>query len=138
MAKLVFTDAVFTVGGTDLSDHVETVTLAYQADAVEVTAMGASAREYLSGLTDGTCQITFYQDYAASSVDATLFALVGASESACTVKPTSGAISTSNPEFQFNAILTDYSGPVDASVGDAGQASATFQLTSAVTRDTTP
>jgi hypothetical protein len=137
MSKFVFTDAVVFINTVDLSDHVESVTLATSADAVELTAMGATAREYGSGLKNGSLSVTFFQDYAASEVDVTLFSLVGAAAFACTVKPTSAAISATNPEFQFNALLTDYSGPVDASVGDAAKASATFQLTTAVTRDVT-
>lgn len=138
MAKFVYTNAYVSINSVDLSDHVESVTLAYQADAVEVTAMGDAARNYVAGLTDGTLTVTFLQDFAAGEVDATLFGLVGAAAFACAVRPVNTTIAATNPEFQFNAILTDYSGPVDASVGDAAKASATFQLTSAVTRDTTP
>jgi hypothetical protein len=137
MSKLVFTDAVVFIDTTDLSDHVESVTLSVSADSIELTGMGSTAREYGAGLTDGSLSVTFFQDYAASEVDVTLFTLVGAAAFACTVKPTSAAISATNPEYQFSAILTDYSGPVDASVGDAAKASATFQLTTAVTRDVT-
>lgn len=136
MAKFVFTDASITVDGTDLSSNTESVTMQYQADAVECTTFGDSARSYLSGLTDGTVQVTFFQDYDASSVDAILFPLVGAAAVDVVVKPTSGAAATTNPEFTVACILTDYSGPVDASVGDAAQASATFQMTEGITRAT--
>jgi hypothetical protein len=136
MSKFVFTDAVVFINTVDLSDHVESVTLSVTADSIELTGMGATAREYGAGLTDGSLSVTFFQDYTAAEVDVTLFSLVGAAAFACTVKPTSAAISVSNPEFQFSALLTDYS-PADASVGDAAKASATFQLTTAVTRDVT-
>ena len=136
MAKFVFTDVSLTVDGTDLSDHVESVSIAYQADAVELTAMGDSARNYLAGLTDGTITVTFLQDYAASNVDAILFPLVGAAGVDLVVKPTSASVGASNPSFTVACILTDYSGPVDATVGDAAKASATFQMTEAVARAT--
>ena len=136
MAKFVFTDASLVVNSVDLSDHVESVTVAYNSDAVEDTAMGSTARSYKPGLTDSTVQVTFFQDYASSKVDATLFGLVGAAATTLVIKPTSSSVGATNPSFTVSAILTDYSGPVDASVGDAAKASATFQCTVALVRAT--
>lgn len=133
MSKFVFTDASLTVGGVDLSDHVESVTLAYQSDAVETTSMGDSARTYVSGLTDATIQVSFFQDYDAASVNATLFPLVGGAATSLVIKPTSGAVAATNPSYTMNCVLTDYTGPVDASVGDAAKASATFQGSGGIT-----
>jgi hypothetical protein len=136
MAKFVFTDASLVVDSVDLSEYVESVTVGYSSDAVESTAMGSTARSYEPGLTDSTISVTFFQDYAATKVDATLFGLIGAAATTLVVKPTSDAVGTDNPSFTVSAILNDYSGPVDASVGDAAKASATFQCTTALVRAT--
>jgi hypothetical protein len=136
MAKFVFTDASFTVDSVDLSTNVESVTIGYSSDAVETTAMGSTARGYNPGLTDSTISVTFFQDYAATKVDATLFPLVGAAAVTIVIKPTSDAVGSENPSFTVSALLNDYSGPVDASVGDAAKASAMFQCTTAIVRAT--
>lgn len=136
MAKFVLNDASVVIDSVDLSDHVESVSLSYSADMVEVTCMGATGHEYAAGLVNGTLTLTFRQDFDADSVDATLFALVGAAGVTCVVKPTSSAVGATNPTFTGTALLSDYSGPVDGSVGSAANASATFQVSGAIARAT--
>jgi hypothetical protein len=137
MAKFVFDDASLTVGGTDLSDHIETITLAYDGESVECTSMGDSGRTYLSGLTTFTVDVTFRQDFDASKVDVTLFSLVGGSSAALVMRPIgTDVVSSTNPQFSGSAILTTYSGPLAGTVGDIANATAAFQGTGALTRAT--
>ncbi len=139
MAKFIIKDAVVTINSQALSDRVKTVTIDYSADQQDATAMSDDTKVNLAGLKDWTMTFEFHQDYAASNVDATMFGLVGAAAFPVTVKPTSGAISATNPEFQGTATLENYGGVVGGSVGDIAGASATFKPGGGdLVRDVTP
>ncbi len=117
MANIVLKDAYVMINAVDLSDHVKSVTLNYKAELQDDTAMGDDGRSRLGGLLDWDADVEFYQDYAASKVDATLFPLVGAAAFAVKIRPTSGAISATNPEYQGNGVLENYQ-PVAGAVGE--------------------
>jgi hypothetical protein len=76
---------------------------------------------------------TIQQDYAASSVDATLFALVGADPFTMKVRPTSAVKGATNPSFEGNAILLSYP-PMSGAVGELAKVSVKFRGTGALTR----
>lgn len=121
MAKFVFTDAVLFVNSVDLSDHVESVTLNYEAEVPEDTSMGDATKTRLPGLLDWSMDVVFRQDFAASKVDVTMFSLVGAAAFPVKLKATSAATSATNPDFQGNALLASYS-PIGGTIGDVAAA----------------
>lgn len=137
MAKFVLRDADFTINGVNLSDHVESLTINYGAETPDMTAMQDITRRRLPGLIDWTMDVTFRSDFAAGEVDATLFPLVGANAVPMTCKPTSGAISTSNPEFQGNVLVGQYN-PIQGTVGDTANSTVTLTGDGTLTRDVTP
>lgn len=139
MAKFILKDASLTVNNVDLSDHVSEVTVTSSFDKVDVTAMGATNKEYLLGLGDATIEVTFLQDFASSKVDQTLSALAGSNTTfTVVVKPTSGSVTSTNPSFTMTAVLPDYV-PIAGKVGDASTMKVTFQNagTTGITRATT-
>lgn len=117
MGKMVLKDASLTLNAVDLSDHVKQITLNYKAELQDKTAMGDDGRARIAGLKDWDADIEFYQDYAASSVDATLFPLVGATGITVVIKPTSGAVSATNPSYTGVGVLESYQ-PVGGTVGE--------------------
>lgn len=135
MAFIVLKDAYLTVNAVDLSDHVKQVTLNYSAESLEDTAMGATTKSRVAGLKDWSLEVEFYQDYAASEVDATLFPLVGAAAFAIVLRPTSAAMGPTNPQFSGNVVLPEYS-PVSGSVGELSTVSVTFEADGDLTRAT--
>lgn len=137
MAVFVFTDAVVTINSVNLSDHVRQATLTYEAEIQDATAMGVGTRSRIAGLKNWNLEVAFNQDFAAGNVDATLYALIGAAPFPITVKPTSGAISATNPEYQGNAVLASYQ-PAAANMGEVAQTTARFESSGALTRDVTP
>ena len=138
MAKIVLKDASVVINTVDLSDHVKSVTIKYSAEILEDTAMGDNSKGRVTGLKDWSADVEFYQDYAAASVDATLFPLVGAASFAVHIKPTSGAISATNPDYTGNAVIEgDYS-PIAGEVGSLMTTSVTFAGDGDLTRDVTP
>lgn len=136
MAKLVLKDCSVVVNAVDLSDHVASVEISTQAADVETTAMGAAGVQRLPGLRDESISITWRQDYAAAKVDATLWPLYSAGTShTVVVKPTSAAVSATNPTFTATCYLLEYQ-PVAGDVGDVANADTTFVVDGAITRAT--
>lgn len=86
---------------TDITDQVSSVTVNYQVDALEKTAMGDTARLYTAGLQSNSVTITVYASYAASESYAVLSPLVGAAAVYVKVNPTSSADSATNPGFEI-------------------------------------
>lgn len=125
MAVFVLTDASVTVNSVDLSDYVTSVTLNYEKDSVEVTAMGATGHKFTGGLQNISLDVTFNQDFAASQVAATLDALVGTTTTVV-VKPTSAAVGATNPSYTISDAFLAATQPVAGAVGDLSQMSVTF------------
>lgn len=138
MATIVWTNAKVSINSVDLSDHVKSVTLNYEAEMLDETAMGSgTTRKMKPGLLNWTLEVEFFQDFAASEVDATIFPLVGAAAFPIAVRPVNDTISATNPEYQGNAVIATY--PIIAGgVGELATSQVTFQPASALTRDVTP
>jgi len=139
VATFVLTDASITINAVDLSDHSNQVSVSYEAESQDDTVFGDDTRSAIGGLKNWSMSITFLQDYASSQVDDTLFDIVGTTV-ALIVKPTSDAISTTNPAYTATGLIQSYS-PMGQSVGD--MASATVSIVPGGTaptllRDVTP
>lgn len=132
MATFVFLDGRVEINAVNLSTLVRKVTLKPSADTQESTAMGSTYRSRLGGLKDWTVELEFNQDFAAALVDATLWPLLGTVTS-IKVRSTTSTITATNPEYQGNALLTDYT-PLDGSVGDVATATASFSGSGTLTR----
>jgi hypothetical protein len=78
--------------------------------------------------------LTFNQDYATSTVDATLWPLLG-SNATVVIKPTSTAVSASNPSYTVPVSVIDYT-PVSGQIGDLATFSITLPTNGAVSRAT--
>ena len=136
MAKFVATDYKTVINGVDFSQSLAQVNLEITSDDVETTPFGSTFRTRINGLKDGTLQLDFHQDFAAASVDATLFPLLGASTFATVViTPTSAAVSATNPSYTAVCLVNQYT-PFASSVGDLATVSVSFPTTGTVTRGT--
>ena len=136
MATFTLYDASVSVAGTDLSDHVRSVTIDAGQNMQDDTAMGDTFVSNAAGLATWSVTVEFLQDYAACKVDATVAPLLGIGNTAALViKPTSGSVSATNPSYSGTGILESYN-PVGGTVGDQAMATATFQSGSALTRAT--
>lgn len=136
MAVFSFVDGSVSINAVDLSDHVAQVSINTSSDELDDTAMGDTYRSKLGGLKDWSVTVQFHQDFAGSEVDATLFPLLG-TVTAIIIKPTSGAISATNPAYTGNVLVSDYK-PLDGSVGDLASTSVTWPGSGSLTRDVTP
>lgn len=136
MAVFVATDYKVTVNGTSFSDHLAAVTLDISTDEVETTAFGSTYRTRVGGLKDASISLDFHQDFGASSVDATLFPLLGTNATVVIV-PTSSTVSATNPSYTGTFLVSQYQ-PVASNVGDLATFSVTWPVagTAGITRAT--
>lgn len=134
MAKFVLNDASVTINSVDLSDHISSVTLEISADEIVTTSMGSTFNERVGGLKDGSLSIEFQSDFAASEVDATLWPLFGTVTS-FVVKPTSDAVSATNPSYSGNILINQHI-PVGNAVGELATMSVAYPTSGTITRAT--
>lgn len=134
MAKLALTNAFVSLGGTDVSSYVKSVTMPYSADALDATSMGATSRVRIPGLRDWSLQLEFFQDFAAAAIDSILFPLVGTSFTVI-VRPTTAAVSATNPNYTGTGQLSSYT-PITGAVGEVAMAPVTIEGAGALSRAT--
>jgi hypothetical protein len=123
MAVLALTDASITINSVALSSKSNSVTVNYEVDSVEVTAFGSN-HNFIGGLQNNSIEIALMQDYAASQTEATIYPLVG-TNTTLVIKPTSGAVSATNPSYTITAFLASHT-PVAGGVGELAMTTLTF------------
>lgn len=134
MAKFSATQFNISIAGQDFSDSLAAVTLDISRESLEVTSFGNSARRYIGGLQDASVTFSFHQDFAAGSVDQTIFSNLGGTV-AVIIKPTGGSVTSSNPSYSFNALVVQ-STPYSSNVGDLATMDVTWPVDGAITRGT--
>jgi hypothetical protein len=134
MAKFAATDYKITINGSNLSTNLNSVELALESDDLETTAFGTTFRERIGGLKTGSITLQFMQDFAAASVDATLFPLFNTLATVVIV-PTSGTVTATNPSYTALCLANSYT-PFASSVGDIATLSVTWPTSGTVTRAT--
>jgi len=124
MAVLVLTNATVTINSVALSDHANNVQLTYELDSVEITAFGSN-HNFTGGLQNNQLQVDLFQDFAASNVEATIYPLVGTTTTVV-IKPTSAAVSATNPSYTLAGAYLASHTPVMGAVGEVAKTSLTF------------
>ena len=127
MARFVATDYNITINSVDFSDSIAAVTMDITSEEQDVTAFGGSGyRSRIGGLKDASISLDFHQDFGAAAIDATLFPLLGANATVV-VKPTSGAVSATNPSYTGEFLVSQYT-PYASTVGDLATLSVSWNL----------
>jgi hypothetical protein len=134
MAKIVLTNPSITIGGVDLSDHINNITLETKYDIIETTTFGSTAKTRVAGLADNQITLDFMQDFAASSVEATIYPLLGTSTT-IVIKPVAGTTTTTNPQYTVSALVADWT-PLKGGVGQLATASVTWPVSGTIAKVT--
>jgi hypothetical protein len=135
MAIFVATDFSVSINGsTALASYLTQVELKASANDVTTTAFGSSWVTRVAGLKEGSLTLNFNQDYAAATVDATLWPLLG-TNATVVIKPTSSAVSSANPAYTAICVVNDLT-PVSGQIGDLATFSVTWPTTGTVSRAT--
>jgi hypothetical protein len=133
MAIFVATDFSVSINGTaTLSPYLTQVELKTSANDVTTTAFGSSWVTRVAGLKEGSLTLQFNQDYAAATVDATLWPLLG-TQATVVIKPSNTAVSTANPSYTVLCSVIDLT-PVSGQIGDLSTFSVTWPTNGTVTR----
>lgn len=120
---LMLKDARIEINAVVVSTHGNQVGLDLVKEEGDDTAFGDGARARLAGLEDNSLSVGFNQDFTNGAIDGTLFTIWSAGNVVtCKIRPTSGAISTSNPEYVGGFLPSKYT-PYSTGVGDAVKAS---------------
>jgi hypothetical protein len=124
MAVFVFTDAYLTINTVDLSSYVTSITLNYEKDSVEVTAMGATGHVMTGGLQNLSVAIEFNNDQATSKVLETLYSATGSGANTLVIK--NATTGSPLPVFTISNSFLAASTPVAGAVGELAKQSVTF------------
>ena len=114
-----------TINSVDLSDQCTAATITYNVEALENTAFGSTSRTYTSGLANNSITVTLYQSYAASETEVSVYNLVGTTTT-LVIKPSSGAVSATNPSYTLTGAYLESHTPINASLGELSTIDLTF------------
>jgi hypothetical protein len=119
----------FKIATVNLSDHVTAFTLNRVLDAIEVTAMGSTAHQFVGGLSADTITVTFLNDRATASVLPTLQAAFGSTVAFQCIQDTSEAVSATNLLYS-GTIFVDNLTDINGAVADEAMIDITFTCNS--------
>ena len=135
MAIFVATDFSVSINGsTALASYLTQVELKTSANDITTTSFGSTWVTRVAGLKEGSLTLNFNQDYATTTVDATLWPLLG-TQATVVIKPTSTAVGASNPAYTAICLVTDLT-PVSGQIGDLATFSVTWPTSGTVCRAT--
>jgi hypothetical protein len=124
------------IGAIDITDHVTSATLTQSSDELEITALGDSARKYVSGLQTGTLDLEFLNDFAAANVCATLQTAIYTTVVAKLVPGPGTTISATNPLYTVSILINNLT-PIAGAAGDMSSSSLSFTCNSTIVQTTT-
>jgi hypothetical protein len=130
MSKLVLTNSNVTLGGTDVSAYVASVTLSISVNEVETTSFGTGAVTRVGGLQDNSVTLDMHQDF--SAIEGLVFPLIGGTTS-LVIKPNGTAVGTANPSYTMTPLVTEWT-PVNGAVGELATVSVTWPISGTVTK----
>ena len=134
MAKFLAQDFKVTLAGVNLSNNIKSVELSISVDDKETTAFGDGFTTRIAGLKSGSLKLDFMQDFGASSVEATIFPLLGTLATVVIV-PTTGSVSVTNPSYTAVCLVNSHT-PVSGAVGDIATFSVTWPTSGTVVKAT--
>jgi hypothetical protein len=136
LAKYVVTGNKVTINGTDLSSSIARAELSINVADVDTTDFGSNGyTELIGGLKSGSVSIDFHQDYAAASVEATIFPLLGTIATAVIIAGNGTAASSTTPAYTATLLVNNWN-PVSGAVGDLSTVSVTWPTSGAVSKAT--
>jgi len=130
MATTVYlSNPTLTINSVDLQDQCTSATINYVYEQLETTAFGDTARKFggsaVTSLQNNSIDVELYQSYAASETEATIFSLVGV-QTTLVLKPTSAAVSSTNPSYTLTGAYLESHTPINASLGELSTITLTF------------
>lgn len=133
-AKISVDNAAGTL--TDISSYVSSIGMPQSLDTASVDVMGSTSKQSVTGLSEGTVTLDGKFDPTLDALmDGIKYGLTAGGMITIRYDP-QGNSATGLPRYTMEAWLTSYE--VSTDVGDAASWTATFSVTGAITRSTTP
>ena len=130
MATTVYlSNPSLTINSVDLQDQCTSAVVNYVLEQLETTSFGDTARKFggsaVTSLQNNTIEVELYQSYATSETESTIFGLVGI-QTTLVLKPSSAAVSATNPSYTLTGAYLSAHSPINASLGELSLLSLTF------------
>jgi hypothetical protein len=148
MSTIVLTNAyVVFEGAYDFSDHISSITISTVHDVLDVTPVksGIIYKEVIAGVGTNSVSFEFYQDFDNNSIEEffggvppyTTYPNRVGTKVSCVVRPLNTVKSATNPEYQFEALVTEWT-PINGSVGSLSTITANWPISGEIIKDITP
>ena len=133
MAIFMGNQVAVIVGTTTISSFVSSVALNREVEAVEITSMTNTSRNYIGGLEASSLSLELFNDFAAASVNS-LFEDALGTKLNIKVIPVTGTVTATNPSYTMSCYIGSWQ-PIQATPDSPSTASVTFPIT-ALTKST--
>lgn len=133
MAIFMGNKVAVVVGTTTISDHVSTVSLNREVEAVTITAMNDTVQNMVGGVEVSSVSMEIFNDFAAASVNSLFEDAIG-TKLAVKLIPVTGTVSATNPSYSMSCLVTQWT-PISGATDAAMTASITIPVT-AITKST--
>ncbi len=121
-------------GTTTISSFVSSVTLSREVDAVEITSMTNTSRNFIGGLEASTVSLELFNDFDGATSVNSLFEDALGSKLAIKLIPVTGTVTATNPSYSMSCYIGSWQ-PIQATPDSPFTASVTFPVT-AITKAT--
>jgi hypothetical protein len=132
MSTVYLSNPALTINSVNLTDQATSAVLTYVYEQLETTAFGDTGRLFggaaVTSLQNNTFEVTLYQDYSASSTEATIYGLVGI-QTTIEVSPTAAGLTTPSataPLYTLANCYLESHTPINASLGELSTITLTF------------
>jgi hypothetical protein len=133
MPLMVLTTGILTINAVSLAANCSKMEVTAEVEEKDVTVFTSLGwKEVLGGIKSGNVALTVKNDLAAAALDQTMWGLFG-TVVPWTAKATSGANSTSNPQYTGSLLVKNWT-PITGSPGDVNEASYTYPTSGAIVR----
>ena len=127
MAIFMGNQVAVIVGTTTISTFVSSVTLNREVEAVEITSMTNTSRNYIGGLEASSLSLELFNDFAAASVNSLFEDALGTKLNIKLI-PVTGTVTATNPSYTMSCYIGSWQ-PIQSTPDSPMTASVTFPVT---------
>jgi len=132
MSTVYLSNPALTINSVNLTSQATSAVLSFVYEQLETSAFGDTGRLYggaaITSLQNNTFEVTLYQDYSASSTEATIYSLVGI-QTTIEVSPTAAGLATPSataPLYTLADCYLESHTPINATLGELSTITLTF------------
>ena len=134
MAIFMGNQVAVIVGTTTISSFVSSVALNREVEAVEITSMTNTSRNYIGGLEASSLSLELFNDFDGATKVNSLFEDALGTKLAIKLIPVTGTVTATNPSYTMSCYIGSWQ-PINSTPDSPMTASVTFPVT-ALTKST--